>query len=71
VLKDKKNEAETNYILGSNFFYLSDYDTSIKYYKKSYDLSTEINFSLGMADGLNGMGTVYYTIEQNESALDV
>jgi transcriptional regulator with GAF, ATPase, and Fis domain len=71
VLKDKKNEAETNYILGSNFFYLSDYDTSIKYYKKSYDLSTEINFSLGLADGLNGMGTVYYTIEQNESALDV
>jgi len=71
VTKDKKNEAETNYILGSNFFYLSDYDTSIKYYKKSYDLSTEINFSLGMADGLNGIGTVYYTIEQNESALDV
>ena len=71
VLKDKQNEAEINYILGSNFFYLSDYDTSIKYYKKSYDLSTEINFSLGMADGLNGMGTVYYTIEQNESALDV
>jgi transcriptional regulator with GAF, ATPase, and Fis domain len=71
VLKDKKNEAETNYILGSNFFYLSDYDTSIKYYKKSYDLSAEINFVLGMADGLNGMGTVYYTIEQNDSALDV
>lgn len=71
VIKDKINEAETNYILGSNFFYLSDYDTSIKYYKKSYDLSTEINYSLGMADGLNGMGTVYYTIEQNESALDV
>ncbi len=71
VLKDKKNESETNYILGSNFFYLSDYDTSIKYYKKSYDISTEIDFVFGMADGLNGMGTVYYTIEQNESALDV
>ncbi len=71
VLKDKKNESETNYILGSNFFYLSDYDTSIKYYKKSYDISTEINFVFGMADGLNGMGTVYYTIEQNESALEV
>ncbi|MEO6301654.1 MAG: tetratricopeptide repeat protein, partial [Bacteroidia bacterium] len=71
VLKDKKNESETNYILGSNFFYLSDYDTSIKYYKKSYDLSAEINFEFGMADGLNGMGTVYYTIEQNESALEV
>ncbi|MDP3557811.1 MAG: GAF domain-containing protein [Bacteroidota bacterium] len=71
ILGDKKNEAETNYVLGSNFFYLSDYDTSIKYYKKSYDLSTEIDFELGMADGLNGMGTVYYTIEQNESALEV
>ncbi len=71
VLKDKKNESETNYILGSNFFYLSDYDTSIKYYKKSFDLSTEIGFDFGMADGLNGMGTVYYTIEQNESALEV
>jgi transcriptional regulator with GAF, ATPase, and Fis domain len=71
TLKDKKNESETNYILGSNFFYLSDYDTSIKYYKKSYDLSTEIDFEFGMADGLNGMGTVYYTIEQNDSALEV
>jgi len=68
---DPVNEAETNYYLGANFFYLSDYDSSIKYYKNSYDISARINFEPGMADGLNGMGTVYYTIEQNDKALEV
>lgn len=70
-IKDKVNEAETNYYLGANFFYLSDYDSSIKYYKNSYDISAKINFEPGMADGLNGMGTVYYTIEQNDKALEM
>jgi two-component sensor histidine kinase/GAF domain-containing protein/tetratricopeptide (TPR) repeat protein len=69
-LKDEKNEAETNYILGSNFFYLSDYDTAINYYNKCYNISLKNNFVPGMADGLNGLGTVYYTTEQNEIALE-
>jgi transcriptional regulator with GAF, ATPase, and Fis domain len=70
-INDSINEAETNYYLGANFFYLSDYDSSIKYYKNSYDISARIQFEPGMADGLNGMGTVYYTIEHNEKALEV
>jgi transcriptional regulator with GAF, ATPase, and Fis domain len=70
-IKDRINEAETNYYLGANFFYLSDYDSAIKYYKNSYDISARINFEPGMADGLNGMGTVYYTIGQNDKALEV
>lgn len=70
-ISDAVNEAETNYYLGANFFYLSDYDSSIKYYKNSFDISSRINFEPGMADGLNGMGTVYYTIEQNDKALEV
>ncbi len=68
-LKDKQNEADVNYILGSNFFYLSDYDTSLKYYQNCLQLSTEINYKFGIADGLNGVGTVLYTIDQNEEAL--
>ncbi len=70
-LDDKINEAETCYYVGANFFYLSDYDTSIKYYNKCFDINNEINYEPGMANGLNGLGTVYYTIEQNDKALDV
>ena len=71
LLNDVINEAETNYYLGANFFYLSDHDTAIKYYKRCYDLNEQIGHEIGMADALNGMGTVYYTIEQNDKALEV
>ena len=70
-LKDVLNEAETNYVLGVNFFYLSDYDTAIKYFKSCYDLNMTAGSQEGMADALNGMGSVYYTIEQNDKALEV
>ncbi|HOZ86361.1 MAG TPA: tetratricopeptide repeat protein, partial [Bacteroidia bacterium] len=70
-LHDILNEAETNYVLGINFFYLSDYDTAIKYYKRCYDLNVVKGSEPGMADALNGMGSVYYTIEQNDKALEV
>lgn len=70
-LGDKINEAETSYYVGANFFYLSDYDTAIKYYNKCFDINNEISYEPGMANGLNGLGTVYYTIEENQKALDV
>ncbi len=70
-LHDLVNEAEATYLLGVNFFYLSDYDTAIKYYKRCYDLNVVKGSEVGMADALNGMGSVYYTIEQNDKALEV
>ena len=70
-IQDVLNEAETTYYLGANFFYLSDYDTAVKYYKRCYDLNEFAGHEVGKADALNGMGAVYYTIEQNDKALEV
>jgi transcriptional regulator with GAF, ATPase, and Fis domain len=70
-LVDKKNEAETFYYVGANFRYLSDYDSAIKYYNECYNINNEIGNEMGMADGLNGLGTVYYSIEKNDKALEV
>jgi serine phosphatase RsbU (regulator of sigma subunit)/tetratricopeptide (TPR) repeat protein len=70
-LGDLKNEAQVSYNMGTNFFYLADYDKSIKHYMQCYKISEQIGYRIGMADGLNGAGTVYYTIEENGKALDV
>jgi serine phosphatase RsbU (regulator of sigma subunit)/tetratricopeptide (TPR) repeat protein len=68
---DKINEAQTNYNIATNFYYLSDYDTALRYYTTSLDLYTAANHEPGMADALNGLGAVYYTIEQNEKAIEL
>ncbi len=70
-INDKVNDAETNYYVGANFRYLSDYDSAIKYYNECYNINNSIGNEIGMADGLNGLGTVYYSIEKNDKALDV
>ncbi len=70
-INDKVNEAETNYYVGASFRYLSDYDSAIKYYNECYNINNSIGNEMGMADGLNGLGTVYYSIEQNDKALNV
>jgi len=70
ALKDKQNGAVVYVNLGTNFYFLSDYDTAVKCYKTSYDLNAKISFEPGMADALNGIGTVYYTIGQNDKALE-
>ena len=69
-LKDKVNEAAVNVILGTNFYFLSDYDTAIKFYKSSYDINAEIANEDGMASSLNGVGAVYCAIEQYDKALE-
>ncbi len=69
-LKDKRNGAHVFINLGTNFYFLSDYDTAVKCYQISYDLNSKIDYEPGMADALNGMGTVYYTIDQNDKALE-
>jgi tetratricopeptide (TPR) repeat protein len=71
TLGDKRNEAETNYNIGANFRYISDYDSAVKYYNRCYQISKEIGDEVGMADGLNGLGTVYYGINENHKALEV
>jgi serine phosphatase RsbU (regulator of sigma subunit)/putative methionine-R-sulfoxide reductase with GAF domain len=68
---DKVNEAETNYYVGASFSYVSDYPSAIKYYNECYNINRSNDNEIGMADGLNGLGTVYYSIEQNEKALEV
>jgi transcriptional regulator with GAF, ATPase, and Fis domain/tetratricopeptide (TPR) repeat protein len=68
-LKDKLNGAHVYINLGTNFYFLSDYDTAIKCYQISYDLNAKIKYEPGMADALNGMGTVHYTLGKNDKAL--
>jgi tetratricopeptide (TPR) repeat protein len=70
ILKDKTNEAATYVNLGTNSYFLSDYDTAIKFYKTSLDINTEIKNEIGMASSLNGIGAVYCAIEQYEKALE-
>ena len=38
-LGDKKNQAVVNYYIGANFSYVSDFDSSIKFYNKCYNIS--------------------------------
>ncbi len=66
-LKDKKNGAEVYVILGNNFYFLSDYTTALKCYTTGYNLNSKISYEPGMADALNGVGTVYYTIDENDN----
>lgn len=68
-LKDKKNGSSVYVILGTNFYFLSDYETALKCYKTGYDLAVKINETGVMADAMNGMGTVFYTTDQNSKAL--
>jgi transcriptional regulator with GAF, ATPase, and Fis domain/tetratricopeptide (TPR) repeat protein len=70
-LKDKLNGAAVYIYLGDNFFNLSDYEGAIKCYRISYELSSKINHEQGMADALNGIGTVYYSTGKNQEALKV
>jgi serine phosphatase RsbU (regulator of sigma subunit)/tetratricopeptide (TPR) repeat protein len=69
-LDDKKEEAQVYYIIGTNFYYLGDYDHALKYYMLCHKANTEGNIALGIADAHNGIGTVYYTIGDNEKALE-
>jgi transcriptional regulator with GAF, ATPase, and Fis domain len=70
-LGDKTNEAQVNYNIGVNFFYLGDYENALRYYQQCYLLNQSIGNRVGMADSLNGTGSVYYTIGENQKALDV
>ncbi|MFO0358518.1 MAG: GAF domain-containing protein [Sphingobacteriaceae bacterium] len=70
VLHDKASEAAVYVNLGTNSYFLSDYDTAIKFYKTSLDINTEIKNEIGMAGSLNGIGAVYCAIEQYEKALE-
>ena len=69
TLRDKKNGSSVYVILGTNFYFLSDYETALKCYKIGYDLAAKISDAGMMADALNGIGTVFYTTEQNTKAL--
>ncbi|MGE0566774.1 MAG: GAF domain-containing protein [Bacteroidia bacterium] len=69
ALNDKVNEALVNVNLGTNFYFLSDYDTSMRYYKTALDISQEINDDLALTSALNGVGVVYVAIEQYDKAL--
>ncbi len=70
ILKDKINEAAVYVNLGTNFYFLSDYDTAIKFYKTSFDINSDIKNEPGMASSLNGIGAVYCAIEQYDKALE-
>jgi transcriptional regulator with GAF, ATPase, and Fis domain/tetratricopeptide (TPR) repeat protein len=63
-------EAQCYYNLGTNFYYLSDYDNALRYYMQCYRTNEKIGHKQGIADGLNGMGTVYYSIDDNEKAIE-
>jgi serine phosphatase RsbU (regulator of sigma subunit)/tetratricopeptide (TPR) repeat protein len=70
-LDDKHNEAQVYYNMGTNFSYLADYDNAQKYYQLCYNVNERLNNNIGIADGLNGLGTVYYSIGENHKALEV
>ncbi|HXC05178.1 MAG TPA: tetratricopeptide repeat protein, partial [Bacteroidia bacterium] len=65
-LGDKENEATVYYHMGTNFSYLADYDNALKNYQLCYNLYERLNNQVGMADGLNGLGTIYYSIGENQ-----
>jgi serine phosphatase RsbU (regulator of sigma subunit) len=67
---EKSEEAQVNYNIGTNFYYLSDYENALKYYFQCYKLNVENNNQLGIADAQNGMGTVYYTTGRYELAIE-
>src|ERR1051325_4999624 len=67
---DKKEEAQVTYNIGTNFYYMADYDNAIKYYMLCYRINEGINNLIGMADARNGMGAVYYTTGENEKAIE-
>lgn len=66
----KKHTADVYYNLGANYSYLSDFKNAIKSYYKCYEINKDLNDEIGMADGLNGIGTIYYRTNENEKALD-
>src|ERR1051326_5796573 len=47
---DKKEEAQVTYNIGTNFYYMADYDKALKYYMQCYRINEEIKNLIGMAD---------------------
>lgn len=64
-----KDEGACHYSLGTLFFYLSDYDSALEEYIKSYKAYDEAKDESGLAEAMNGIGSVYYSIGNDEKAL--
>lgn len=70
-LGDQRNEAQVNHNIGTNFFYLADYENARRYYQQCKDINTAIANRVGVADSLNGLGTIYYATGDNRKALEM
>jgi serine phosphatase RsbU (regulator of sigma subunit) len=70
-LADIRGEAQVNYNIGLNFYYLADYDNALRYFLTCYEINYKSGNRVGIAEGLNGAGTVYFTIGENSRALEV
>jgi len=51
------------YSLGCCYYYLSNFNESLKSFNESLDLSEKVKYLIGQADAYNGIGSVYYEIE--------
>ncbi len=65
-LNDKKGEAKAYGNLGMGYYFLSDYDELLDYYKKS--LSTYK--SIGDQEGVNVLATTFYRLNKFHKSLD-
>jgi len=73
LLRDQEEyeqEVEAIYYIALIFYLLKDTTRLLEYAHKSLALSQEISYQLGEANALNIIGTAYYTMGQNEEALD-
>lgn len=66
----KQAEAsQTYYYIGANFNTLGNFENALKYYTESHALSVQCNHLLGIAEALNGQGTVYYSTGKYKQAI--
>jgi signal transduction histidine kinase len=59
AINDTSGRARANSALGSSYYYLSDYISSIKYYEEALTLYNSINEKKGIAFTLNNIGLIY------------
>ena len=62
--------GRVKYTIGTTFFYISDYDNALQYYLESLEAYHNGNYDRGKADAYNGIGSVYYAINENDKSLN-
>lgn len=61
--------GKNQYTIGTIFFYLSDYNNALSAYIKALKFFEQAKDPIGEADAYNGIGSVYYAMDENLKAI--